>query len=328
MFRYSNPTCLTLVLSLMLCVSAAPVRAAENDYPTRPIRFIVPYPPGGSTDPTARLFGAWFSEKLGQSVVVDNRPGAGATIGHAMGAQATPDGYTILFGTSGGMVTGPAYGTKITYDSVKDFAHISIIAEAPYLLAVHPGVPAKNVQELIEFAKKQPGKVFFGSPGAGTPNHLGIELLKAMAGAQFVHVPYRGGGPALVDLMSGRIQAMFGAITYIAPAIDAGKARVIAIGHTERVSQYPSVPTVAELLPGFSCSTWFAVLAPAQTPRPIVDKLNAQNRNAVADPGFRKQIEMIGLAPKSSTPDELRERIRSELARWTKVIRDAGIGLN
>lgn len=326
MFRYPNAICVSLVVSVLLGIST-PGLSAESDYPNRPIRFIVPYPPGGSTDPTARLYGAWLSEKLGQTVVVDNRPGAGATIGHAIGAQAAPDGYTILFGTSGGMVTGPAYGTKITYDPLKDFTYVSLIADAPYVLAVYPGVPAKNVRELIDFAKHQPGKVFFGSPGAGTPNHLGIELLRAMSGTQIVHVAYKGGGPALVDLIGGRIHALFGAITYIAPAAGSGKVRVIAIGHTEPVPQYPNVPTVAEVLPGFSCSTWYAVVAPAHMPRAIVDRLNSEIRKAVADPEFRKHIEAIGLVPKSSTPEEVRERIRSETARWTKVIRDAGIGL-
>ena len=312
-------------LMLGLCSFAALGQAPEDGYPNRPIRFIVPYPPGGSTDPTARLFAAWFTEKLGQTVVVDNRPGAGATIGHAMGAQATPDGYTILFGTSGGLVVNPAYGSKIPYDSVKDYAHVGLIADSPFILIVHPAVPAKTVQELVAYAKAQPGKVFFGSPGAGTPNHLGIELLKSLTGAQFVHVPYKGGGAALVDLMSGRIHALFGGVPYTAPAVNSGKARVIAAGHPERVKQYPDAPAIAEWLPGFSCSTWYGILAPAGTPRGIVRKLNAEMRNALANPAFRKQLESMGLNPVASTPEELRERIASELTRWTKVIKDSGI---
>ncbi len=327
MRRYARPRCLALVVILLVCASALPTRAAQNDYPTRPIRFIVPYPPGGSTDPTGRLYAGWLSQKLGQNVIVDNRPGAGATIGHALGARADPDGYTILFGTSGGLVTGPAYGTKIAYDPLKDFAFVSLIADAPYVLAVYPGLPVKNVKELIEYAKKRPDKVFFGSPGAGTPNHLGVELLKAMTGTQIVHVAYKGGAAAMVDLISGRIQGLFGSTAYIAPAAESGKVRVIGVGYTERIPQYPDVPTIAELLPGFSCSTWFAVLAPAGTPRPIVNKLNAEIKNAVADAAFRKSIEAMGLVAKSSTPEALRERVRSESAHWTKIIRDAGIGL-
>ncbi|MCC7079166.1 MAG: tripartite tricarboxylate transporter substrate binding protein [Burkholderiales bacterium] len=327
MLRDSTRNCLALVATLLLGTTAVPARAAPNGYPTRPIRFIVPYPPGGSTDPLARHYAAWLSEKLGENVVVDNRPGAGATIGHALGAQADPDGYTILFATSGGLVTGPVWGTKISYDPIKSFSPVSLIADAPYVLAVNPAVPAKNVRQLIAYAKKRPGQVFLGSPGAGTPNHLGIELLKAMTGAPFSHVPYKGGGPAMVDLLSGRIQGLFGSLTYIAPQVSAGKVRVIAIGYTERIPQYPDVPTVAELLPGFNCSTWFAVLAPAGTPRAIVNKLNAEIRQAVADARFHKTVESMGLIAKSSTPETVLERIRRETARWTKVIRDAGIGL-
>jgi tripartite-type tricarboxylate transporter receptor subunit TctC len=326
MFRYSNAIRLCLVANILLC-AGVPLRAADIDYPTRPIRFIVPYPPGGSTDPTARLLAQWFTEKLSQTVVVDNRPGAGATIGHAMGAQATPDGYTWLFGTSGGMVVGPAYGTKVTYDSIKDFAHIGLIADSPFLLVVHPSVPAKSVQELVEFARGQPGKVLFGSPGAGTPNHLGMELLKSLAKAPFEHVPYRGGGPALIDLMSGRIHAQFGGITYTGPAIHAGKIRPVAVGHPQRVRAFPDLPTIAEWLPGFNCSTWYGILAPAGTPRAIVNKVNAELRNALASPAFLKQFDAMGLIAVSSTPEELRERIRTELARWNKVIEEAGIRL-
>jgi len=324
MFRYPNAICLSLVLSVLLGIST-PGRAAEIDYPNRPIRFIVPYPPGGSTDPTARLLAAWFSEKFGQTVVVDNRPGAGATIGHAMGAQATPDGYTWLFGTSGGMVVGPAYGSKVPYDSIKDYAHVGSIADSPFMLIIHPAVPAKSVQELVAFAKGQPGKVLFASPGAGTPNHLGMELLKSLTKAEFVHVPYKGGGPALLDVMSGRVHALFGGVAYTGPAINSGKARAIAVGHPTRVKAYPDVPTIGEWLPGFNCSTWYGILMPAGTSRAIVEKVSTELRNALKSPAFLKQFDALGLIAASSTPEELRERIRSELARWNKVISEAGI---
>jgi len=312
-------------LIAVACAFPASGRAAEEVYPTRPIRLIVPYPPGGSTDPTGRAIGAWISERLGQTVVVDNRPGAGATIGHAIAAQATPDGYTLLLGTSGGLVVGPAYGTKITYDPRKDFSPIGMLVDVPFLLIVHPAVAAKTVKELIDLAKAQPGKVNFGSPGRGTPNHLGIELLQSLAGAKFIHVPYKGGGPALLDLMSGRIQALFGGIPYCAPAVSAGKARPIAVGHPKRVRMYADLPAVAELLPGFNNTTWYGILGPAGIPQPIVGKLNAELKSALGDPAFRKLVESMGMEPISSTPEELGERIRSELARWTKVMKDAGI---
>jgi len=314
-----------VVALAMLTLTSAAGHGAEPDYPTRPIRIIVPYPPGGSTDPTARQLGQWLSEKFGQPVVIDNRPGAGATLGHALGAQATPDGYNLLLGTSGGLVTGPASGTKVAYNPVKDFTPIGLAVDVPFLLTIHPSVPAKTVKELIDLAKAQPGKITFGSPGVGTPNHLGMELLKSLAKAEFVHVPYKGGGPALVDLMAGRISALFGGIPYVAPALNSGKARVIAVGHPTRVRFYPDVPAVAETLPGFNNTTWYGLLGPVGTPKHVVSKINAEMKVALANPEFRKQLEALGLDPVYSTPQELQDRIRNELARWTKVIKEAGI---
>jgi len=316
----------SVVLALVGAASAA--HAAEIPYPNKPVRIIVPYPPGGSTDPTARAFGTWLSEKFGVPVVIDNRPGAGSTIGHALGAKATPDGYTLLLGTSGGLVVSPAFGTKLPYDSVKDFAPVGLGVYVPFLLVVHPSVPAKNVTELIDLAKAQPGKINFGSPGTGTPNHLGMELLKAMTGAEFTHVPYKGGGAATVDLVAGRIQAIFGSIPQWQPHLAAGRVRAIGIGHPTRVRSMPDVPAVAETLPGFNNTTWYGLLAPAGTPAPIVNKINAEMKSAVANADFRRHLESIGMEPASSTPKELGDMIRTELARWTKVIRDAGIQAN
>ena len=310
-----------MVLGAALTVA----QAAEPAYPTRPIRIIVPYPPGGSTDPTARQLGQWLSEKFGQPVVIDNRPGAGATLGHALGAQATPDGYNLLLGTSGGLVTGPASGTKVAYDPVKDFTPIGLAVDVPFLLVVNPTVPAKTVKELIDLAKAQPGKITFGSPGVGTPNHLGMELLKSLGKAEFVHVPYKGGGPALIDLMANRISGLFGGIPYVAPALKSGKAKVIAVGHPTRTKFYPDVPAVAETLPGFSNTTWYGLLGPVGTPKFVVNKINAEMKVALANPEFRKQLEALGLDPIYSTPQELHDRIRNELARWTKVIKEAGL---
>jgi len=319
---------LLLGLALTGLSSATPALAAEAEYPNRPIRLIVPYPPGGGTDPPARLIAAWISEKFGQNVVVDNRPGAGAVVGHQLGATAAPDGYTLLFGTSGGLTVGPAYNPKVPYDSLKSYAYVGLLADGPYLLIVHAGTPAKTVQELVALAKAQPGKIFIGSPGTGTPNHLGMELLKSMTKAEFVHVPYKGGGPALLDVISGRTHAIFGGVTYTGPAVSAGKARAIGVGHTERIKWYPDVPTIAEWLPGFNVSTWYCILAPAGTPAGIVSKLNAEIRNAVANPAFVKQLDALGMVPTGGAPELLRDRIRNELARWNKVITEAGIRAN
>jgi tripartite-type tricarboxylate transporter receptor subunit TctC len=318
----------TVFVVLILSVTTPAAHAAQINYPTRPIRIIVPYPPGGSTDPTARAFGNWFSEKFGVPVVIDNRPGAGATIGHGLAAKATPDGYTLLLGTSGGLVTGPAFGTKISYDPVRDYAPVGLAVYAPFLLAVHPSMAARSPKELIELAKGQPGKINFGSPGTGTPNHLGIELLTALAGAKFTHVPYKGGGPAMIDLVSGRIQALFGSIPYVQPQVTAGRIRAIGVGHPQRVRFVPELPAVAETLPGFNNTTFFALLAPAGTPAAIVNKLNAEMRNALGNAEFARQFEAFGLEAAPGTPKELGDVIRSELARWTKVIRDAGIRAN
>jgi tripartite-type tricarboxylate transporter receptor subunit TctC len=317
--------CRIVSVLLVLLGAAGAVHAADASYPNRPIRLIVPYPPGGSTDPTARAFGAWLADKFGQAVVIDNRPGAGSTIGHALGAQATPDGYTLLLGTSGGLIVNPAFGSKLAYDPVRDFAPIGLAVYAPFLLVVHPSVPAKTVKELVDLAKAQPGKVNFGSPGIGTPNHLGMELLKAMTGAEFTHVPYKGGGPATTDLVAGRIQAIFGSIPQWQPHLASGRVRAIGIGHPHRAKQLPDVPTVAELLPGFNNTTWYGIFGPRGTPVAVINKVNAELRAAVANPEFVKRVEGIGLEPASSTPKELGDKVRSELARWRKVIKDAGI---
>jgi tripartite-type tricarboxylate transporter receptor subunit TctC len=302
-----------------------PSTGSGQAYPTRPIRMIVPYPPGGSTDPTGRAFAAWLTEALGQQVVVDNRPGAGSTIGHGLGAKATPDGYTLLLGTSGGLAVSPALGSKLPYDPVRDFAPIGLGVYTPFLLVVYPGLPAANLKEFIALSKAQPGGINFASVGVGTPNHLGAELLKVMTGFQFVHVPYKGGGPAVVDVIAGRAQALFGGIPYTGPQVRAGRVRAIAIGHPKRMSTWPDVPAIAETLPGFSNTTWFGLLGPAGTPKAVVDRINAEMKRAVANPEFIKQLVAIGLEPASSTPAEFHDMIRTELKRWTQVIKEAGI---
>ncbi|MBI3043859.1 MAG: tripartite tricarboxylate transporter substrate binding protein [Betaproteobacteria bacterium] len=313
-----------IAAALAMLWLVAPVLAQEK-YPSRPIRMIVPYPPGGSTDPTGRAFAAWLTEAWGQQVVVDNRPGAGSTIGHGIAAKATPDGYTILLGTSGGLAVSPALGTKVPYDPVKDFTPIGLGVYTPFLLVVHPGVPARNLSELIALSKSRPEGISFASVGFGTPNHLGGELLKVMAGFKFVHVPYKGGGPAVVDVIAGRAQSLFGGIPYTGPHVKSGRLKAIAIGHPKRMKGWLDVPAIAETLPGFSNTTWFGLLGPAGMPKTVVNRINAEMRKAVADPGFIKQLEAIGLEPASNSPAEFRDMIRNELARWTKVIKEAGI---
>lgn len=314
---------------LMLVLLFAPFAAlAAENYPNRPVRIIVPYPPGGTTDPTARAFGTWFSEKFGTTMVIDNRPGAGSTIGHGIAAKATPDGYTLVLGTSGGLVVSAAFGTKLSYDPEKDFTPIGVGVFVPFLIVVHPSVPARNVKELVDLAKAQPGKINFASPGTGTPNHLGMELLTSLTGAKFTHVPYKGGGAATVDLLSGRVQAIFGGAAPWQPHMATGKARAIAIGHPTRLKSLPDVPAIAETYPGFNNTTWYGFLGPAGTPAHVVKRVNTEMKNAVADPGIIKHLESIGMVPTSTTPQEMGNMIRTELARWRKVIKDAGITPN
>jgi tripartite-type tricarboxylate transporter receptor subunit TctC len=316
-----------LILAMLTLTMLAPLtaNAAEANYPSKPIRVIVPYPPGGSTDPTARAYANWLTEKFGVALIIDNRPGAGSTIGHGLGARATPDGYTILLGTSGGLVVSAAFGSPLSYNPIKDFTPIAIGVYAPFLLVVHPGVPAKNMRELIDLAKAQPYKINYGSPGTGTPNHLGMELLTALTGAKFTHVPYKGGGAATVDLVAGRIQAIFGSIPQWQPHLGVGKVRALAIGHPKRSHLMPDTPAIAETFPGFNNTTWYGFLGPAGMPNHAVQKINAEMKRATENANFVKGLEAIGLEPAWTSSKDMGDLIRNELARWTKVVRDAGI---
>jgi len=316
-----------VVAGLSLLFAHSPALAAESAYPNRPIRLIIPFPPGGSADPLARQLGAWFTEKWGVTVVTDNRPGAGTAIAHTMGARAAPDGYTLLLASSSGMATNPAFGTKLDYDPVKDYAHIGLAAYVPQLLVVHPAVPAKTMTEFVDLAKAQPDKVGCGSPGMGTMGHLSVALINSMTGSRLLHVPYKGTGIAMTDILGNRIQSLIGGVTGALPHITAGRLRGIAVGHFKRVPSIPDIPTVAETLPGFANNGWYGLVAPPATPPVIVSRLNAEMTRALAQPEFSKQLEATGMVPGGGTPAEWREFVRSELARWTKVVREAGISM-
>ena len=313
--------------ALVLLASAATTHAVDIAYPAKPIRLIVPFPPGGSADPLARALGAWLSEKFGVPVVCDNRPGAGTAIAHTLAAKAAADGYTLILGAGSGLSTNPAFGNKLDYDPVKDFAPVGLAAYVPQLLVVFPAVPANTVNELINLAKAQPGKINFGSPGAGSIGHLSVELINTTSGVKFVHVPYKGAGPAVIDLMAGRIQAFFGSVTGTQPQVTAGRIRALATGHSKRLRALPELPTIAESIPGFTNDGWYGIFGPAGTPVPIINKLNAEMKRALANADFSKYIETIGMELASSTPQELGAWVQSELARWTKAVRDAGVQL-
>ena len=309
----------------LLAGSSAAHAAEKTAYPNKPIRLIVPFPPGGSADPLARAYGAWFSDKFGVTVVADNRPGAGTAIAHTLAAKASPDGYTLILGASSGLTTNPAFGTKLDYDPIKDFSPMGLAAYIPQIFVVHPAVTAKNMGGLIDLAKAQPGKVLFGTPGIATVGHLTVELLSIAGGVKFTHVPYKGAGPGMVDLVGGRIHVFVGSVTSAQAQVSAGRIRPIAIGHPKRLPNLPDVPAVAETFPGFTNDGWFGVFGPAGTPRPIVMKIAAEMTKAQANAEFVKHLETIGMLPGGKTPEELHDWVRSEIARWTKVVRDAGI---
>jgi len=296
--------------------------SAQSNYPNRPIRFVVPYPPGGGTDFTAREVGQQLSEALGQSVVIDNRPGAGATLGHGIAAKAAPDGYTILLGTTGGIVSGPALGTKVAYDPVKDFAPISYLVDVPYTLVTHAGLRAANMRELIELARASPGKLNFGSPGTGTPNHLGGVMLMMLTGIKLNHVPYKGGGPLMIDMIAGRVQLAFSSPPQALPHVKAGRLKMLGVGHPSKLEALPDIPTIAETVPGFMNTGWWGVLAPAGTPRPIVQTLNAAINKALTNPELVKKFFLYGVVPAPNSPEAFDAFIREDLQRWTKVIKE------
>jgi tripartite-type tricarboxylate transporter receptor subunit TctC len=307
---------------LAVCFTAA---AAAQAYPTRPIRLIVPYPAGGPTDFVGRTVAQRLSESLGQQVVVDNRAGAAAMIGHELAARATADGYTLLFATGGGMVIAPLVAPKPAYDATRDFAAISLLVISPQILVAHPSFPANNMKELIAAAKAKPGAYNFASVGTGSPNHLGSELIKVMAGVDIVHVPYKGTSPAITGLVAGETQFMFNSMPSVLGLVKAGKLKIIATGGSKRSPVIPDVPTAAETLPGFEVVTWYGIVGPAKLPRDIVAKLNREIVRIIALPDVQKRFMDQGLEPQSSTPEEFLAFMRREVEKWQKVAQRAGV---
>ncbi len=312
-------------LSIMLPALLFTAAAQAQLYPMKPVRLIVPYPPAGTTDFVAREIGAKLGDAFGHQVVIDNRPGAGSLIGLTQGARATPDGYTITFGTSAGLAVNPALGTRMPFDPQRDFVPIGLMAYVPYLLVVTAALPVRNLKELIDLAKAQPGKLNFASPGYGTSNHLGIEMLNVLAGVKFVHVPYKGGAPAVTDLVAGQVQAFFTGTPQVLSFIKAGRLRIIAAATPKPTRVAPDVPTIAETYPGFDCNTWFGLLAPSGTPPAISGKINTALNRVLADPGVIQRLLDQGVEATPGTPAAFRQLIDAETARWRKVIKAAGI---
>ncbi len=286
----------------------------------------MPYPPGAGTDFTACALGERITEALGQQVVIDSRPGAGATLGHGRVAKAPPDGYTLPLATTGGMVSGPALGLKTTYDPLKDFATIGLATFVPYSRVTFGGLPPNNMREFIAYAKTQPGKLNFGSSGTGTPNHVGGVLLMKMTGIDMLHVPYKGGGPMLTALIAGQMHVSFTSLPTVLPHVPTGRLKVLGVGFTRRIKSAPDAPTIAET--GFNNTGWWGLVAPLGTPQVIVQKLNAVMNKGLQAPAVAQHFVGNGLEPTTSTPAAFQELIASELQMWRKLIKDANINVN
>ncbi len=324
--RSVNLPAQSLALGLLVGALAWLPNAGAQEYPTKPIRLVITYPPGGNTDLVGRALALKLGEFMGQQVVVDNRGGAGGVLGSMITAQSAPDGYTIMLGTSAGMVINPLLSRKLTYDPVRDFAPVSMVVIVPQLLVINPQLPVKNVRELIAFAKAKPGYLNAGSSGVGTPNHFGTELLKWLAGVDIVHVPYKGGAPALTDLLGGQIQMAFSSVPAVLPHIKAGRLVALGVGSAKRSPALPNIPTIAEAgVPGYEYTTWYGIFAPAKTPRTLIARLNAEIVKAMETPDIKDRFTALGGDPDPGTPEELRAYMANESAKWAKIIKAANI---
>ena len=299
--------------------------ALAQTYPARAITLIVPFAPGGGSDNIARIMVPRLSQGLGQPIIVENRPGAGATIGANVAAKAAPDGYTLLFATPGVQITNQFLMKKLPYDPIADFASVSAVGVVPNLLGVHPSLPVKSVRELIEYAKSKPGTVNFSSSGVGASSHLAGELFRSMAGLQITHVPYKGTGQSMQDLLSGTIQMAIDSINVMLPHVKGGALRALAVSTLERNPTLPDLPTIAETLPGFEATAFVWITAPRGTPRPIIDRVSREVNAALKHPEVRDRLLGLGFVGFGSTPEELDARIRAETVKWRKVIESAGI---
>jgi tripartite-type tricarboxylate transporter receptor subunit TctC len=307
----------------VLCCCPVPVLA--QSYPTKPIRLISPYAPGGGSDTLARVIATRLTESWGQPVIVENRPGAAGSIGAEAAAKATPDGYTILVTPNAVLTINPHIYAKLRYDPIRDFAPITVATNSPYLLVVHPGVPAANVKELIAYARAKPGQLSYSSSGNGSSTHLAGVLFSQLAGIQLLHVPYKGAAPAIVDLLGGQIQMRFSSVVPVLPHVRSGKLRALGISSAKRYGPLPEIATISEsALPGFVVESWYGILAPARTPRAVVAKLNSEIVRHLNSDDMKTRMAADGAEVIGSTPEALAKWIRDDLARWAKPVKDSG----
>ena len=313
--------------SILAGAAAAPLAAVRiaraQGYPARPVRLVVGFPAGGAADITARLIGQWLSERIGQPVVIENRPGAGTNIGTEAVVKAAPDGYTLLLISAANTINATLY-ERLNFNFIRDIAPVAGLIRGPLVMEVHPSVPARTVPEFIAYAKARPGMINMGSAGNGTPGHMSGELFRMMTGLDLVHVPYRGGAPALTDLLAGQVQVMFDNLPTSIEYIRAGKLQALAVTTAARSDMLPDVPTVSEFVPDYEVSSWFGIGAPASTPADIVDKLHAEISVALADPRLRTRIADLSGVPLPMSPRELALLIVAETEKWAKVITFSG----
>jgi tripartite-type tricarboxylate transporter receptor subunit TctC len=299
--------------------------ALADVYPSKPVRLILPFPPGGGTDILGRLIGERLSAGLGQPVVIDNRGGAGGNVGAEAAARAAPDGHTLLLAATT-LAISPSLYARLAYDPLKDLTPISLVATVPNVMVTHPSVPVRNLEEFIALAKSRPGELNFGSGGSGTSNHLGGELFNMVAGVKLVHVPYKGVNLAMNDVLAGNVQLVLIGIPAVAPHIRAGRLRALAVLAPQRSPALPDVPTAAEAgLPGFEVTTWYGVLAPAGTPRPIIQRINTELIRVMNAPELQARLADLATEPRTGTPEEFGAYLREEMSKWAEVIRKAGI---
>ena len=325
MHKHFRRSCLlgTLAVAAALALGTA---AQAQSYPAKPIRLVVPFTPGGVTDTSGRLIAEQLSKRLGQQVIVDNKPGASGNIGTQMVSAAEPDGYTLMLGFDGTLVINPHVFPKVGFDTVKDFSPIGKIGDAVLILVAHPGVAAKSLKEVIALSKTQAGGLSYGTSGTGGTPHIAGELLKQRSGANLTHIPYKGGGQALTDVLGGNIPLVYTAIAGAIPHVKSGKLHAVAVSSAKRASSLPDVPTFIESgLSDFEINSWVALLAPAKTPKPIVDKLNAELNAVLNDPEVRERLNGMGISATPGTADKFGEEIKRDLARYGSVVKAANI---
>jgi tripartite-type tricarboxylate transporter receptor subunit TctC len=299
--------------------------AHAQDYPNHSIRMIVGFPPGGGVDITARLMAAAMTKELGQSIVVENRSGAAGNIATEYVAKAPADGYTLLMGNTGSLTINPALYPHLSFDTLRDFAPVALVSTAPLAMVVHPSVPAKDLKGFIDMAKASPGKVSFGTGGSGSIAHLTMELLKMQTGADMLHVPYRGGTPAITDLLAGQLQMVVEGVPLVSPLVLSGKLRALAVTSASRSPVLPDVPTAEEAgFPNFVVTAWYGIVAPAGTPADVVKRLNDAANKALQDPGLREKLAQQGSDAAGGTPAQFSEHLKKELARWTEAVKVSG----